>query len=409
MSFAAIRRWLLAALPLAAVPALSGAAVAQTDLANAERAYGEFVQRFWDGSPAAGHLIGKPGEVERVPKGYLWGYAHGINVFYSWWKFGPPDGRADAAARIGGVWHWIRTNWTLADVGTCGVGTTYTAMDDATWSAQGLLEIAEVTGDKTALAYARATLDCAWTRWHDDALGGGLWYSDARHGKSNYQASYALATYIYFQMTGDTVYRDRAVGLENWAAAVLLRNGQVVAGHQYPKDGLYWMSVDAAGMPAGFTHQYTITMTASCAMIEAQMAFAVLQARLFAATGNPDYRQRAQMSTEAIAHYELVRGTNIYLNDRDAFVDGFAAAMFAHDVVKAPNLLTPEQVAEHTGYLQATARSILQNDRGGVGMYGGDWQGPFEGVWAHRGSRGEKLLVTAQAINLAIAGYVVSH
>lgn len=408
MSFAEIRRWFLAAFHLATIAALSGAAVAQTDLADAQRAYGEFIQKYWDGTPTAGHLTGKRGEMH-VPKGYLWGNAQGVNVLYSWWKFGPPNGRADAAARIGASWAWMQTNWTLADMGTCGVGTTNTAMDDATWSAQGMLDIAEVTGDTTALTFARAVLDCAWTRWHDDTLGGGLWYSDSRHSKSNYQGSYALATYIYFQMTGDTAYRDRAIGLENWAAAVLLRNGQSVAGHQYPKDGLYWMSVDAAGMPAGFTKPYQISMTASGAMIEAQMAFAVLQARLFGATGNPDYRQRARMVSDAIAQHELVRGTNIYLNDRDAYVDGFAAPMFANDVVKAPNLLTPTQMAEHTGYLQATARSILQNDRGGVGMYGGDWQGPYEGVWARHGSGGEKFLVTAQAITVAIAGYVVSH
>jgi hypothetical protein len=409
MSFAAVRRWLVAGLSLAAISGLSGAAAAQTDLANAERAYGEFLQRFWDGSPAAGHLTSKPGEAPRVPKGYLWGYAHGINVLYSWWKFGPPAARADTAARVGASWRWIQTNWTLNDMHTCGGGTTNAAMDDATWSAQGMLDIAEVTGDRTALVAARSILDCAWDRWHDNALGGGLWYFDQHHTKSNYQGSYALATFIYFQMTGDTVYRDRAVALENWAASVLLRGGQTVAGHQYPNDGLYWMAINATGVPAGFANPYAIAMTASSAMIEAQMAFAVLDARLFAATGTPAYRERARSAAGAITRFELVRGTNIYLNDRDAYVDGFAACLFANDVVKAPNLLTAEQAAAHIAALRATARSIVQNDRGGVGMYGGDWQGPYAGVWDRHGSDGGKLLVSAQAINVAIAGYIVSH
>jgi hypothetical protein len=416
MSFATKRRWLLVALHLAAAPAWVGTAAAQTDLANAQRAYDDFLHDFWEGSPAGGHfvgrLVGSPEQLalgrKPVPKGYFWGYGHGMNVLYSWWKFGPASGRADAAARLGAMWAWTRASWSLADMHACGGGTTSTASDDATWGAQGLLELAEVTGDKEALAYARAMLDGAWDRWHDDTLGGGIWYSDTHRAKSNYQASYALATYHYFQLTGDETYRARAVGLENWAAAVLLRDGQTVAGHVYPKDGLYWMGVTGAGLPDGFAHPNHIEMTASNAMIEAQMAFAVLDARLFAATGDEAYRRRARVATEAIKQHERVPGTDIYLNDRDPFVNGFAAALFAHDVVKAPNLLTAQQMAEHTAYLLATARSIAANDRSATGSYGGDWQGPYDGVWSRHGAGGEKLLVGAQAINLVIAGAIVA-
>ncbi len=411
------RRSLLVALHLAAAPALVGTAAAQTDLANAQRAYGDFLHDFWAGSPSAGDFtgrtIGSPEQLaagnKPIPKGYFWGYGHGMNVLYSWWKFGPASDRADAAARLGAMWAWTRASWSLADMQACGVGTTSTASDDATWGAQGLLELAEVTGDTQALAYARAMLDCAWNRWHDDTLGGGIWYSDLHRAKSNYQASYALATYNYFELTGNQTYRARAVGLENWAAGILLRDGQTVAGNFYPKDGLYWMAVTGAGLPDGFAHPYYIKMAASAAMIEAQMAFAVLDARLFAATGDQAYRRRAQVATEAIKQYERVPGTNIYLNDRDPFVNGFAAALFAHDVVKAPNLLTAQQVAEHTTYLLATARSIVANDRSAIGTYGGDWQGPFDGLWSHNGAGGEMMLVSAQAINFVIAGSIVSH
>jgi hypothetical protein len=416
---------LLLALNLSSV---SRAEIAKQPLAGAaQEAYSNTISHFYFGTEtsgslmetAPGPLIPQPTAAQASPifanAHYAWWTtALGDNVVYAWWK---TSGSSDALNHLKAQWQFTKTHWTLADAGTCGAmpGTTSTAQDDAAWGAMGLIELYEATGDDLARQYAKAMLDCAWDRWHDATLSGGLWYDDKRIIKSAYQSQYALASYQYWQDTkdepwADATYHDRAVQLEQWIYDALYRHGQTAGGFTYPNDGLYFSDTQANGeAPFGVSQYanqpYKIHMAGSVVIIEAHMAVAALEARLYAETHKEYYLFRLNLTATGIRTYETVP-TNIFMNDRDANIFGFAAFFYARDVV--PLLNGPIGTQADKSTLVDTAASIDANDKWTDGTYGGDWQGPVKGLWHAHGSTNFELRVSAQAATLLIAGYYAS-
>lgn len=385
----------LLALMTAAAPALAEKAEPK-DHANAERAYKDIMSRFWIGSAATGHPAvttydgtANPAAATEVKpqKGWFWEYGMEIQLIWADWKV---TGSADAKQRLAASWRWTRSIWSDADLAKCGVGTTSTALDDSTWGAAALYDMYEATHDPEALADTKALLDCAWDRWRDDGLGGSMWYNDAHAEKDSYQASYAVTAYDYYRASHDKAYFERAKALTDWAEATLKRS-----------DGIYWEGIDPKGVPMGQKRPDDIREAGSVSFLEGNMAWAVMNARLYRDTHKDAYRDSAISTAQGIAKHELVMPGDELLNDRDAFVDGWAAYAYAKEVVP----LLPEHGAVASRTYLDTARSIMQRARGEDGTYSGSWSGPFNGVWAQGRSKSYVLMVS---VNTAMWPIVAS-
>lgn len=460
----------------------------------------------------------------------LWVIGQATAVAYSWWK---AAGSADAWAKLQAEWAWVNATFSLVQMQQCKTYATAAAQDDAAWAAGLLLELYDASGDPTALAYAQGMLDCAWSRYQDNLLGGGLWYDDTRTTKSAYQAQYALDLMVYYLDTvalsaPDATYLTRAEAVEAWIVSALYRNGQTVAAqnsalisvtlpvgsavaagntasvtltcscisgspitlayteggsdtvatiasalasaingatsvtaagisatapgstvsvfwpaaksltvttavsptsggvlttesavgpgagtYTYPSDGLLWIDVEPNGSATYGISQSanvpnSIAEGGSVVMLEAQMAFADLEALLYAQTGNAAYLARLNQTAAGMRSSELVSGTNIALNDRDGNVEAFAAYVYARDVI--PLLSGAAGTQFDKSVLVATAWSAALNDRCPDGTYGLSWEGPCQGAIYRRNQSANNwsMPISVQAAAMIAAGYYAS-
>ena len=355
----------------------------------------------------SGQIPGTP-QTAFVPfqKGWLWQFAHASNVVYGYWKI---TGSSDAALRITAEWQWVLGAYAGSEQ-QCGAGTTNTASDDAAWTTAFLLQAYEVTGDPVALSHAKGLLDCTWARWSDNGtancynaavVGAGIWYDDTCALKSSYQNVFALDNYWYYQISGDVTYRTRAIDLDAWIASNLQRSGQTKFGTTYPNDGLYWVTLNANGTISGTATPYRIQPGSSVVLLAADMAEAVLCARLYADTGSAAYLSRAQATARGIRAYQTV-ASGAAFSARDARVDGWAAVLYAREV--AP-LVTSDATAFGVSGIAATGTSVMALDRGADNTFSGSWYGPANGadVWSQAALPAQQIEMTANAVIWVIA------
>lgn len=350
-------------------------------LSDAQQVFHDVIGHFWvgegDGYPITSIKSGGSSAVTAAiaNKGQFWQYGMLAHFIAGYWEVSKSP---DAKERMLNLWNWMQLNWTAADFSSCGVGTTSVAQDDAAWGASALLDIYDVLGDRKALDFAKRILDCSWDRWHDDTLGGGLWYSDARTEKSSYQGPFALALNEYAVASGNSRYRDRAVELLQWAEARLRRS-----------DGLYWEGIRPNGRPIGEERPAEIRETSSVTFLAGNMAFAVLESLLYRETHQEALHANFIKTAKAIGQLETTPD-NVFLNDRDARTDGWSALSYATNV--AP-LLGHDRGGCRT--IKSTAGSIINKARKSGGIYNADWSNSGDRKWAAKGFTGEELEVSA--------------
>ena len=135
----------------------------------------------------------------------------------------------------------------------------------------------------------------------------------------------------------------------------------------------------------------------------ANMAMAVINARLYHITGDDGYRKKALATADGIYEHETQDG--IYLNDRDAWANGTYAGMGcagAHLPGIDKSILR----------LPKTADSIFANARTCDGYYGGSWGGPADGLpskWFSVGSRPQQIMTSGSTVNMLVAAAIVEE
>jgi len=282
-------------------------------------------------------------------------------------------------------WAYLQVHYTIDQLQSCGVGSNNVAQDDAGWTILMFLDIEALTGDGNALNCAAGLYDTAYQRWHDNTLGGGLLYNDAHDSKSSYQASMILAGLRLARCTGDKRYKVSALALYEWVEETMRRT-----------DGLYQCDFKVDGLrPVG-----VIREASSATFLAGNMAMAVVHAMLYRDTKNAHFLDRALRTVEAIQRFETDRD-GCYLDDRDAWTDGYFMADWAREVLTLPGIS-----AEQRDALLRTAKAIYTKDRTSAGYLGGSWGGPPEGpdsVWWKAGSRAEQIMTSAGAANVIIA------
>lgn len=368
--------------------ALAQPALAQQSPNNrsiATAAVNDLLGHFWVGDAATGHVLDTYNGYARTgsdPRGILWERATFVSVLTSlYFATGDPS----IKQRIASDWHHLNTEMKPWEVQTCGNGTENVGQDDAGWSALMFLNFYRVLGDPQALADAEGLFNHAYDRWHDDQMGGGLWYNDQHRFKSTYETALVLASVKIYEIIKDRSYLDRAISVYDWAQSKLKRS-----------DGLFWCEEWPAGpQTVGGIHE-----AKSVTFLGGNMAMGVVAARLWRDTGDKEYLDQALAVARSIREHET-DGTGHYLDDRDAYADGYFMGDWARDVLTLPGIQPADREL-----LIRTAGAIYQKDRTAGGYYGGSWNGPAESegsAWWKAGFKPEQIMVSANAVNVIVA------
>lgn len=357
----------------------------------AQAAMRDLYARFWIGTVNGGHVLPTWGGQYNTsfPNGSLWEHAQMLRAITDLYRV---TGDPELLTRIRSDWSWILSHHSRSARTGVGAGTNMNWSDDAGWSALMYLDVYRATGDATALADAETLFTNTYNRWADDTFGGGLWYTDEHLQKSVYQVSIILAGLRLYDITGNRVYADRALSLYHWVVSHLERGR-----------GLYYVDYNANG-PA--KNNAPPKQASSDTMLAGNMAMAIVAARLYRATNDPIYLERALFTANAILAVEN-DGAGVYLNDRDANVEGFYIGDWAAEVLTLPGI-----GPEHAETLRRTALSIYTAARTTDGYYSGNWSGPAQGplvVWGADGKSfiPQQIVISANSVHMIVGAAAI--
>ncbi len=359
----------------------------------AQAAVNDLLAHFWTGTSESGHIVdtyaGIGGHLKPPDEqGILWERATFIATLEDLYQV---TREPALRQRIAADWAWVKKRHTPEQLEACGGGSRNPGHDDAGWSAMMYLNVYRATRDPEALTHARALFLNACDRWTDPRFDGALRGSDTATYTTSYQAALILAGVRIYERTHDMIIWNRAVELYEHVEKLFLR-----------PDGLYWWVVDAKG-PRRLGE---IREARSEVFLGGNMAMGVIHARLFHLTHQRVYLRRAIRTAQAIREHET-SSQGIYLNDRDAWANGYFMGEWAREVLTLPGI-----GPEHAEILRKTARSIWEHARTARGYYGACWAGPPEGnVWDRTDGRDdsglrstpEQIMTSATTVNVLVA------
>ncbi|HEY3412712.1 MAG TPA: glycoside hydrolase family 76 protein [Armatimonadota bacterium] len=342
---------------------LASGGVGYLDVAQA--AVNDLYTHFWVGTAATGHVLPTWGGQYNTsfPNGSMWEHAQMLRTLMDLYRVAPDP---VLLQRITSDWSWVLGKFSAATLTSVGAGTNMNWSDDAGWSMLMYLDVYRANHNAAALTDAQNLFNNCYARWADSTYGGGLWYTDEHLQKSVYQIAQILAGLRLYDITGTTSYKDKAVLLYNWVASHLERG-----------TGLYYVDYNVNG-PA--RNNAPPRQASSDTMLAGNMAMAVAAARLYRATNDVTYLNKAILTANAILAVEN-DGGGLLMNDRDANVEGFYMADWVAEVLTLPGI-----GPEHADALRRTASSIYTAARTPDGYYSGNWSGPAQGPLAVWGS-----------------------
>jgi len=365
---------------------------------QAGAAVNDLIAHWWVGDASTGHIMPTHGGCETPGRGVIWERAMMICALEGLSENG---GDSDLKTRIGAQWQYDKARYKRAELQACGAGTINPWCDDACWSLLYYVIVLQQTGDAEALDDAKGLMRKIYDRWHDDQLGGGLWYNDERKVKSLYGAAFAYAGLALYEASGDSTYRDLAMAEYDWIERHLKR-----------PDNLYWCEA-SAGLPAdprrppgpiGQDRPRQIHEASSVSYLGGNMAMGACHGFLYQLTGSDPYRQAALRTATALRE-NAVDGAGRYINDRDAFTNGVFGSIWARRVLSLPGSDPRDRAI-----LRATADAIVAARTTasyapaygppGAGFYPADWNGGS--VWENKGSLANMLHVSASSVGIVV-------
>jgi predicted alpha-1,6-mannanase (GH76 family) len=108
-------------------------------------------------------------------------------------------------------------------------GTLWTANsfnDDITWAVIAFARAYQITGNTNFRDRAKANFDAMYSRAYDSNLGGGLWWTTGKTSKNAcVNGPGSIASYLLYQIYGDSSYLTKAQNLYNWEKSTLFNAG----------------------------------------------------------------------------------------------------------------------------------------------------------------------------------------
>ena len=363
---------------------LASGGVGYLDLAQA--AMTDLYAHFWVGTATSGHVLPTWGGQYNTtfPNGSMWEHAQMLRTMMDLYRITHDPALLQ---RISSDWSWVMSKFSSSTLTQVGAGTNMNWSDDAGWSAIMYLDVYRTNQNASALTYAKNLFTNTYARWADNTYGGGLWYTDEHLQKSVYQVSQILAGLRLYDITGDVSYKDKAVSLYTWVDSHLARG-----------TGLYYVDYNINGPGKANTPP---RQAGSDTMLAGNMAMAVAAARLYRATNDVTYLNRAIQTANAILAVEN-DGGGLLMNDRDANVEGFYMGDWVAEVLTLPGI-----GPEHADALRRTASSIYAAARTPDGFYSGNWSGPAQGPLAVWGADGkgfipQQIVISSNSVHVIV-------
>lgn len=357
-------------------------------LAIAKQAVADMLANFWTGDTETGKILptwsGYATEYDW--RGSIWETAMLVFEIYDMWQLTGDEYYFDLLTAEA---KFFRENFTEQELEAAGE-LFHWASDDCAWNAQMYLVYYAVTGDEWFVDRAIGLLDKANERWYNEELGG-LYYKDDVEFMSLYEVGIAMAWLRLWEITGEQRFYDLA--LRSYEGM----HDRLSLGRD---DGIYFIeaTVEAA---IGYDRPDDIKMAGSVSFLTGNMGMAALAAKFYKITEEQEYLDRVYRINEGLLEHYNADG--ILLNDRDAWTNGVYAAYYTAEVLSLPD------TEEMQTLLKNTAVSIVTNARTVDGYYGGRWAGPADGeagIWGS-GSAPQQSMTTGTSVLMVVAAAIL--
>jgi hypothetical protein len=359
----------------------------------------DLLDHWWIGDAASGHLEAvHGGVVVSKGRGVMWERA---TVLCALETLASVAGDDEARKRICAQWRYDKAQYKPAELQACGPGSGAPWCDDAAWQVIYYVIAFQQCGDPDALTAAEGLLENIHARWWDEQLDGGLWYNDQRKVKSLYAVAYVYGALGVYAATGDHHYLNRARAQYDWIEQHLLR-----------PDHLYWCDFSAgppanpehpAG-PVGANRPNDIRSAGSVTYLGGNLGMAACEAWLYELTGEDSWRLAALRTTTAL-HEHLCDSSGRFINDRDAFTNGFFVSAWSRRVAglrgSEPALDNLRRTARAIARLRTGSSYTPIYGVGGAGFYPGDWDGGSR--WEKGESLANMMHVSATSVSFLTA------
>jgi hypothetical protein len=172
-------------------------------------------------------------------------------------------------------------------------------------------------------------------------------------------------------------------------------------------DHLYWCDYSAgppsnpehALGPIGQDRPRSIHVGGSVTYLGGNMGMGACQADLYDLTGEEKYRAAALRTADAI-HEHLCDAAGVFINDRDAYTNGFFVGSWSRSLAglapSHPALQDLRRTAEAVARSRTSAAYHPAYGNGGAGYYPADWNG--HAVWETKGSMANMMHVSATSV-----------
>lgn len=368
-------------------------------IAQSDRAWQDFVYHYWDPTTNPPRL--RPTQSDGTVRNdaaypVFWQMSEGNNVLFCRWK---STGSEAAREMIRSQFEEIRARYGEARLSSAAWtgyrpdGIIYSE-DDASWAITYFCQVHEATGDPAALRIAEALINSTYTTFADPNHGGsGVLYAlpgedrDHQGLSSGHEAVAARGALYVFEQTAHGNLLAYAKGTWDWM-------------HRYLKhpSGVYFAELDirpsvggkpnpSYRKPIGWNRPNDITRGGSVAFLGGTMAMASLSGALYLHTGDKAYLDEVNSIVAGMQRRDTfarpgsavgVKG-DVFVNERDAWANGFTAPRFVWDALSLNGVDADGKLKE---LFLGTARAI-ESERTTEGFYGGDWSGA-EWDAAHR-------------------------
>ena len=394
-------------------------------LGLAQTAKQDLLRNFWRGDAASGAMMREDHGLETQSRQeMIWAHA---TMLFALDTFCRATGDADAKQRIAAQWAFTKASFTAEELTRPGENPNR-ALDDAGWDAMAYVLWFRHAGDPDAMRAAKNLIGNSYRYWRDGSVTNGLWYSrvpPSQGGgaetrfKSLYAVGLVFAALDYTLCTGDDSLMPDTLAVYEWIETHLRRDRRVVyenglsGGGAYTvevADKLYWMEYNEGrdgrrerDGPDGGTRPGHIREASSVSSLFGNMAMSIIQARLHRLTGGEAYRARALETVRALVDSPYYDCGGVFLNDRDAWVNGLFAGWWVSDVLTLPGV--PQKARD---MVYATAKSINEKSRTPEGFYGATWGSGA--AWRDVAqTRPEQIMTSANTVNMIMAAALLER